>query len=183
MHRQTRQDTRYDGTREPDLRIGHIHVEDDKQDRQQQGGRHVEQLTDHRSQHHEILDFIGKGGHHDGKTHRHDDDDGKQQEHGEIVGQGAHDRARIVHLPNLIESLLNVIHQHQHGIEHEDQTDTEEDTTLDMYQITVHKTHNDIGRLRLRRQGIEEPDFDIFVIAEPTGDGKHHSQDGNQGQQ
>ena len=131
----------------------------------------------------EIIHLVGHRLHKDGKTCGDDDDDGKQEEHSQIVGKRAENGARIVHLPDLVKRLLDIVHQHQDGIEHKDQSHAEEDAALGMYQIAVDETDDCISHLRLGSKQLAEPHLYIFVIAEAPCDGEHHSKHRHNGQQ
>ena len=143
----------------------------------------MEQPVYHRADECEMRHRVRHRRHEDGDAHRDDDDDGKEEEHGQVVRQRAHDRPRVAHLPDLVEGLLDIVHQHQHRIEHKDKSHAEEDAALRMYQITVHEAHDDISGLWLCRHHVTEPDLYVFIIAEATGDGKDHGEDGHDGQQ
>ena len=52
-----------------------------------------------------------------------------------------------------------------------------------MHQVAVDEIDDDLGHLWLRRQGIAKPYLDVFVVAEATGNGEDHGQNGNDGQQ
>ena len=183
MHRYTRKYTRYDSTREANLRIGHIHIEDDEEQRHQHTWRETDQLVDDWLQQDEVLHLASHRLHKNGKTCRNDDDDGEQEEHGQIVSKRADNGSRIIHLPDLVKRLFHIVDQHQDSIEHKDQSHAEEDAALGMYQIAVDETDDCISHLRLGSKQLAEPHLYIFVIAEAPCDGKHHSEHGHNGQQ
>ena len=118
-----------------------------------------------------------------GETRRDHDEDGKHEEGRQVIGKRADDRSRIAQLPDMIERLLHIVHQHQHGIEHENQTDTQEDTALGVYQIAVDKADDRLCRLRLRLECVAKPDLDVFVIAETPRNGEDHRDDGDKSQE
>ena len=149
MHRDARKYTWYDGTRETDLCIGHIDIEEDEEQRHQHKREKAEQFVDDWFQDDDVIHPVSHRLHKDGKTCGNDDDNGKQEEHGQIVGKRAEDGARVVHLPDLVKRLLDIVDQHQDGIEHKDQSHAEEDAALGMYQIAVDETDDCISHLRL----------------------------------
>ena len=113
----------------------------------------------------EVVHGVGHRRHEDGDTHRDDDDDGKQEEHGQIVGKRAENGARVVHLPDLVKRLLDIVDQHQDGIEHKDQSHAEKDAALGMYQIAVDETDDSISHLRLGSKQLAEPHlYESFFI-------------------
>ena len=143
----------------------------------------MEQPVYHRADECEMRHRVRHRRHEDGDAHRDDDDDGKEEEHGQVVRQRAHDRPRVAHLPDLVESLLDVVYQHQHGIEHEDKAHAQEDAAPGVDEVTVDEAYDDIGGLGLGGQHVAEPDLDVLVVAEAAGDGEDHGEDGHDGQQ
>ena len=77
----------------------------------------------------------------------------------------------------MVEGLLDIVHQHEHGVEHEDQSDAEEDAALGVDKIAVDEADDGICRLRLRREGVAEPYLDVFVIAETSCNSENYRHD------
>ena len=86
-------------------------------------------------------------------------------------------------MPDFIERILDIADQHQHGIEHEKQTDTQENTGFGVHQIAVDKADDDLSSLGLRLEGLTEPYLNETTVAKATGNGKDHRHDGHNGQQ
>ena len=163
--------------------VGHKDIECYEHARHQHIGRQVNQETQERSQHQIVGERICHRCHEDGNTRGHHDDDGEAEEHGQIVSEGAKQTSGLRHLPYFIESILHIAHQHQHRVEHKQQTDAQEHPTLRMHQITVHETDNDFSCLRLRRQRLTKPHLDILAETEASCNSEHHSQYGHDSQQ
>ena len=183
LHGDTRQDARHNGTMWLDMSVGHKDVESDKHSRHQHIWQQVYQPSYRNTQHLVVSHRVCCGGDKDGETGSYHYKYWEDKENRQIVGKGAKHGTRPLHLPYLVERFLDVAHQHQYRVEHKHQTDAEEDAALGMNQVAVHEANNDVGCLRLRLQGIAKPHLYIFIIAEATSYGKHHSQDGNDGQQ
>ena len=150
LHGDTREDARYDGAGDLHMGVRHEDIQPNEHSRHQDVWDTVYQETHGRPQQQEVGQGVGNSGHEDGDTRRQDDDDGEAEKHGQIVGEGAKEGARFLHLPYLIERLFHVADQHQHRIEHKQQTNAEEDTALGVYQIAVDKADDNLSSLWLR---------------------------------
>ena len=86
LHGNTREDAWNNRTLKLYIGIRHVDIQPDEKQREQQIRREIEQQAHCRAQKHYTAHLIGYGGHEDGKTHRHNDDDRYDEEHGHIVG-------------------------------------------------------------------------------------------------
>ena len=119
LHGNTCQNTWNDGTLHLYVCIGHKDVEGNEHTRHQHIRDEVYQKADGRSQQQEVWHRVGNSRHEDGDTRGYHDDDGKHEEHSQIVSKRAEDATRLLHLPDGIKRVFHIAHQHQHGIEHE----------------------------------------------------------------
>ena len=183
LHAHTREDARNDGTRGLYLRVGHVDIKSDEEQRQQEIRCEVEQMAHQGTQIFKMAHLRRKGRDIERQTDGDDEQYREEQEHRQIVGEGTDDGSRVAHLPDVVEGLLDIVHQHEHGVEHEDQSDAEEDAALGVDEIAVDEADDGICRLRLRREGVAEPYLDVFVIAETSGNGKDHRHNGDKSQE
>ena len=165
------------------MSVGHEDIQPDKHSRHQYIRQQCYQKTYHRPEQQQIGHAAGHRRNEYRKTGRQNNQYWEKQEHGQIVSKSAEDAPLFLHLPYTVECTLNVAHQHEYRVEHKNKTDTKEYTAFGVNQITVDKLNNDVGRLRLRLEGIAKPHLYIFVIAETTGNGKNHSHYRHYGQQ
>ena len=181
LHGHTCQQSWYYGALPAHTGVGHQHVEGEEQKRHEQVGQDI----DHTANHHAYYTRRGiDKRHHDHRqASRHHNQDGQQEERGHVVGKRPDHRARLPHLPYLVERLLDTAHQHQYRVEREQQADAEEDAALCVNQVRVHPANDGLGSLGLCGQYLAEPHLDILVVAETAGNGKHHRHDWHNGQQ
>ena len=179
VHGSACEDAWDDGARPLDLRIGHIDEEQHEEQRHEQEGGHVEQQANGRGQQRETFHCIGDGGHEDGESHRHEDDDRADEEHGEVVDERPHEGTGIADTPDLVEGLLDIVDQHEHGVEHEEQSDAEEHAALGVDEVAIDEVDDEVGHLWLGGHHLAKPDLDVLVVAEPTGDGEDDGEDGD----
>ena len=183
LHGDTCQDAWEDGADGFDMRVGHEDVEGDKHARHQDVRQQVDEEAERGPQQQEVGQRVGNGGHEDGDTRRDNDDDRKEEEHGQVVRKGTEDATWLLDLPNLIEGILDIADQHEYGVEHEDKTNTQKDATLGMDEVAVDETDNHLCHLWLRLESVAKPHLDILAIAKTTGNGKDNSGNGHDGQQ
>ena len=183
LHGHTSEDAWHDGILQLHTGVGEEHVEGDEHSRHDDIGHEADEEPHGRAQEHIALHLLGNGGEEDGHTRREHDGDGCQEEERDVVGNLARPGPLLLHLPNLVERDLHVVNQREHGPEHEDQADAQDDAAMRVHQIGVDEPHDDIGGLWLTRQHVDEPLLDVLVEAKATRDGKHHSHHGHDGQE
>ena len=67
--------------------------------------------------------MVVDGSNYDAETRTDSDDYRYKEKQSDIVGNGAKDATLTLHLPYIVESKLNVGDKHEHGEEHEQQSD------------------------------------------------------------
>ena len=122
LHAHSREDSWDNSAGKFDLGIGHESIEANEEERQEDIGQIAEQMAHHRPQHLNMAHLSLKGCHIKRQTYRDNKQYREEQKHCQIIGKRADDRARIAHLPDVIEGLFDIVHQHQHGVKHEDQS-------------------------------------------------------------
>ena len=162
LHRYTRKDAGKESRREVDFGVGHEDIEANKNGRHQNVGHHRDKQTHHRTDDNVFLNVAGESGHHNRHARRDNDDDGYEEEHGQIVCHGAKQTAWMLHLPDFVEGFLDVADEHQHGEEHEKQSDAKKDSAFGVHQVRVDKADDGIGGLRLARECVSKPNLNVF---------------------
>ena len=127
LHGDTCQDARHQGSRNLDMRIGHEDIKGNEHCGHQHIRQEVYQKAQGGSQEQEVGHGIRYGSHENRDSRSQHDDDGEHEEDGEIVCKGTENTSRLGDLPYLIEGILDIADQHQDGIEHEQQTNTQKD--------------------------------------------------------
>ena len=183
LHGDTSQNAGHDDAYGPDAGVGHKDIEADKHSRHEHIGQEGYEQAYERAQQQQVRHGVGHGGHEYRDTRREDDDDGKEEEHGQVVGKGPEDASGLLDLPYLVEGILDVAHQHEYRVEHEYQSDAQENTALRVAQVTVDEADDDVSCLGLRLEGISKPHLNILVVTETTRYGKDDGQYGHDGQQ
>ena len=179
----TRQNARDEGVPEVHLRVGHEDVKArEHAPREHEGDEPYQELAQ-RGEQGEVFHILQHGAHEDGKTAREHQQDGDEQQHGEVVGDAPVDAPRLLHLPDAVEGHLHVVDQVEHRPEQHDEAHADEDAVLRLRQVGVDDVHDGAARLV---QATEAGGYLVFyhvVEAEPAGDGKNHGQDGDEGKQ
>ena len=149
LHGETRQDAWHDDAGEPHMRIRHEDVECHEHARHQHVRYQVYQKAHQRAQQQEIRHVVGYRREEDSDTRSDDQNERKEEKHRQVVGEGAENAARLLHLPDFVERVFHAAHQHQHRVEHEEQTDSQEDAALGVDEVAVDEVNDDVGCLRL----------------------------------
>ena len=166
-----------------DVGVGHEYIQGYEQCRHQDIGREVEQETESRGNQKQIGQRTRKSGKENAYTRSYDNHYRNHKHQCEIVGEGAENTPFLLHLPYIIECLLDIGDKHYHCVKHEYKTKTKKHPAFGVNKITIDKTHDDIGSLGLRAQGIAKPYLYILVIAESPCHCKHNGEYRNNGKQ
>ena len=108
LHRDTCQDARHQRTDGSHLRVRHKDVERNEHARHQHVRQQVNQQSDKRPQQQEVWHRVGYCRHEYRDTRGQHDDNGKQEEHGQIVGKRTENTPRFLNLPYLVKRILDI---------------------------------------------------------------------------
>ena len=179
----TCQDARDEGVPEVHLGVGHEDVEArEHAPREHEGDEPYQELAQ-RGEQGKVVHVLQHGAHEDGKTAREYQQDGDEQQHGEVVGDAPVDAPRLLHLPDAVEGHLHVVDQVEHRPEQHDEAHADEDAVLRLRQVGVDDVQDGAARLVQAAEAGQNFMLDHIVEAEPAGDGKNHGQDGDEGKQ
>ena len=113
-----------------------------------------------------------------------DEYDRCEKEHRGIVEQHAIPGAFLLHLPNVVEGRLDVVDERHHTVEHHQDAYAYHHARFGMVEVRVGELDDPVYHLRLTRQRLVQPLFDISGQTESLGNGKdsrHHGDNGKQG--
>ena len=102
-----------------------------------------------RTYEHDLTKLVVKGSGEDAETRTDNNDDRNEEKQGDIVSDSAEEGTLTLHLPDVIESHLDIGYQHEDSAKHEEKSDAKEYAFLGVYEIGIDKTDDGIGCIRL----------------------------------
>ena len=106
------------------------------------------------------------------------DDEYRYQHHdGDIGGRLPQDRARAMHVPNLIERTFHGLKERIHRPKEDQDTDADEQSVLRCLQIALHHLHDGRYQVRLAQEGMVQLRLDHIGDTEAFRYGDDHRQD------
>ena len=128
-------EARDDGVAELDLRVGEEDVHGGEDESCQHVGRQFDNEVDKCAQEEEVAQVLVDGAHKDTPAAEEDDEQGQQEEHGEVVGNLAEVGALLAYTPYLIEALLDISCQADDCPEQDDEADADEDAAVGVLEV------------------------------------------------